>query len=92
MSPITPNEEQTCPIGTFTVAGASSCQDCIAGQYSVTAGTEACDLCPLGTYVDIAGNSHNDGGAFGFACTRLWSRLCAAVLGEMLCFKAVKSE
>lgn len=46
---------QICPIGTFAIEGASSCQNCTAGEYSIQAGTEICGLCPLGTYVDVTG-------------------------------------
>lgn len=46
---------KTCSSGTFASVGASSCQACAAGQYSVLDGAETCDLCPLGTYVDVPG-------------------------------------
>ena len=48
---------QTCLSGTFAGEGSSSCQDCVAGEYSVLDGMETCELCPLGTYVDVAGTN-----------------------------------
>lgn len=35
--------------------GASSCEECVPGQYNVETGAEACELCPIGTYVAISG-------------------------------------
>lgn len=60
-----------CPAGQFSAqAGASRCQDCPMGEYSLGGQVVACSLCRAGTYLDRTGASGcrncSDGGFSGY--------------------------
>ena len=53
----------SCALGTYSSAGATACQICIAGSYSSTIGSTTCSFCPSGSTTVTTGTTS------GFACT-----------------------